>query len=263
MKKKVQISEAWDSFLGEEFHKNYFVELLAQVNDAYASGEVYPPQEKIFRAFALCVPSDVRVVILGQDPYHTPGVADGLAFSSLPHNHIPPSLKNIYKEIEREFGVSCAEPPQVDEIRGVGKVAREAYSYMVTESQGTHNKEVRYLRRFQSSDLTHWARQGVLLLNTTLTVESGKANSHAEIGWHEFTDAVIGTVSRECPHVVFMLWGNYAKQKHVLIDSSKHLILKSPHPSPLSAHRGFLGNGHFKKANEYLRSHGKNEIRWC
>jgi uracil-DNA glycosylase len=177
----------------------------------------------MFRAFESASPKEVRVVILGQDPYHTPAVADGLAFSSFSTNPIPPSLLNIYKEIEAEFHTPCAHTP----------------------------------------DLSHWAEQGVLLLNASLTVESGKANSHAAFGWHEFTDAVIESVSRECTHVVFLLWGNYAREKRTLIDATKHLILESPHPSPLSAHRGFLGNNHFKKANEYLEKHGRGTISWC
>ncbi len=219
----ISFFSAWTTLLHEELEKPYVSDLFEKVGESYRSSSVCPPQEKIFRALELCAPSDVRVVILGQDPYHTPNVADGLAFSSLPHNAIPQSLKNIYKEIEREYGVTCP----------------------------------------RTSDLSLWAKQGVLLLNASLTVESGRANSHVKFGWHEFTDAVIRTVSRECPHVVFMLWGNYAREKRSLIDSGKHLILESSHPSPLSAHRGFLGNGHFKKANEYLVAHEKGEIRWC
>ena len=168
------------------------------------------------------LPEDVKVVILGQDPYHTPGVADGLAFSSFSSYRVPPSLQNIYKEIEMEFGVKPKENP----------------------------------------DLTHWANQGVLLLNSSLTVESEKANSHVDFGWHKFTDEVISIISRECEHVVFMLWGNYARSKKHLIDESKHLLLESAHPSPLSAHRGFFGNNHFKKANEYLEKNSRVKILW-
>jgi uracil-DNA glycosylase len=177
----------------------------------------------MFRAFDLCAPKDVRVVILGQDPYHTPGVADGLAFSSFPQNSVPPSLLNMHKEIEAEFGTTCARTP----------------------------------------DLTRWATQGVLLLNTALTVQSGVANSHADYGWHMFTDAVIQVISNECEHVVFLLWGNNARQKHSLIDALKHCILESAHPSPLSAYKGFFGNDHFKKANEYLEQHQRGAISWC
>lgn len=220
---QVKISPAWQKLLEGEFAKPYFAELREQVRQAYLSQHVFPHPSRMFRAFDEVAPKDVRVVILGQDPYHTPGVADGLAFSSFPDNPIPPSLANIYKEIEREFGCACAPTP----------------------------------------DLSHWAKQGVLLLNASLTVESGQANSHVGFGWHTFTDAVIRVVSRECEHVVFILWGNYAREKRALIDTSKHFILESPHPSPLSAHKGFFGNGHFIKANGYLAEHGRGEIVWC
>lgn len=219
---KIYINPLWDALLHDEIAKPYFYALLSDVGGARLSDTVFPPSQKVFRAFTLCAPNDVRVIILGQDPYHTSGVADGLAFSSADNNPVPPSLRNIYKEIEAEYGVKCKQSP----------------------------------------DLTRWAEQGVLLLNASLTVLSGKANSHAEFGWHEFTDAVISTISRECDHAVFMLWGNYARAKRELIDSSKHLVLESPHPSPLSAHRGFLGNGHFKKASEYLNANGRGEIDW-
>jgi len=219
----VKISPAWEPLLREEFAKSYFSVLREKVRTAYLEGKVFPPPAKMFRAFDLCTPKDVRVVILGQDPYHTSGVADGLAFSSLPTNPVPPSLLNIFKEIESEFGCVCPRTP----------------------------------------DLTRWAEQGVLLLNASLTVEGGKANSHSEIGWHAFTDAVISAISRNEEHVVFLLWGNYARQKKDLIDSTKHCILESPHPSPLSAHKGFLGNGHFKRTNAYLKQHGRGEILWC
>jgi uracil-DNA glycosylase len=212
----------WERLLHEECVKPYFVRLQKRVREAYIKSTVFPPSSKMFRALETCTPENVRVVILGQDPYHTPGVADGLAFSSNEGNPMPPSLQNIYKEIAQEFACSPRTTP----------------------------------------DLSDWAKQGVLLLNASLTVESGRANSHVEFGWHEFTDAVIVAVSRECEHVVFMLWGNYAREKRVLIDDTKHLILESAHPSPLSAHRGFLGNGHFKKANEYLDEHRGGEIFW-
>lgn len=223
MPEEVKIATPWRPLLEEEFVRPYFGELREKVRGAYLKRKIFPHPSRIFRAFELCAPKDVRVVILGQDPYHTPGVADGLAFSSFPKNPVPPSLLNIYKEIEQEFGCVCPRTPE----------------------------------------LTKWATQGVLLLNASLSVEGGKANSHADIGWHEFTDAVIRIISRECEHVVFLLWGNYARQKRTLIDGSKHLILESPHPSPLSAHKGFFGNGHFKAANEYLEKHGRGEIKWC
>lgn len=219
----VKIAEAWRPLLKEEFAKLYFNELRERVRKEYLSGEVFPHPTRMFRAFDLCTPEDVRVVILGQDPYHTPGVADGLAFSSFPENPVPPSLLNMFKEIEAEFGCTIPRTP----------------------------------------DLARWATQGVLLLNTALTVQSGMANSHADYGWHIFTDAVITKLSEKEEYIVFMLWGNNARQKRALIDSTKHLILESPHPSPLSAHKGFLGNGHFKKANEYLKAHGRVEVIWC
>ncbi len=219
----VQIAPAWKPLLEEEFSKPYFEELRSKVREAYVKKKVFPHPRAMFRAFDMCAPSDVRVVILGQDPYHTPGVADGLAFSSFPENPVPPSLLNIYKEIEMEFGCVCSRNP----------------------------------------DLTKWAQQGVLLLNASLTVELGQANSHVAYGWHEFTDAVIRIISREYEHVVFLLWGNYARQKRTLIDETKHLILESAHPSPLSAHKGFFGNNHFKKANEYLEKHDRGKIDWC
>lgn len=263
MKKIINISSSWLPLLEEEFAKPYFVELREKVRSAYCSKKVFPHPSRMFRAFDEVAPRDVRVVILGQDPYHTPGVADGLAFSSFPGNPVPPSLENIYKEIEMEFGCSFKGLSQTDEIRGMGEKTMEAYADMTTESLGTHNDEVRRLRKSHTPDLTHWAQQGVLLLNASLTVESGVANSHVGFGWHIFTDAVIRIISRECDHVVFMLWGNYARQKRDLIDGTKHCILESPHPSPLSAHKGFFGNGHFVKANEYLAAHDRSTIKWC
>lgn len=222
VQKEIRITSEWKKLLEGEFSKPYFDGLSARVREEYLKGPVFPHPSKIFRAFELVKPEDVKVVILGQDPYHTPGVADGLAFSSLSGNPIPPSLKNIFKEIEAESGIPCEGSP----------------------------------------DLTRWARQGVLLLNASLSVREGEANSHADYGWHLFTDAVISAVSNECEHVAFLLWGAFAGKKDFLIDGSKHLILKSPHPSPLSAHKGFLGNGHFKKANEYLAAYSRGTIDW-
>lgn len=220
---EVSMSAEWRTLLADEFQKPYFVGLRSRVREAYLHGKVYPPPTQVFRALDLVAPRDVRVVILGQDPYHTPGVADGLAFSSLPGNPIPPSLKNIFKEIESEFGVTCPNTPV----------------------------------------LTEWASQGVLLLNTSFTVAQGEANSHAEYGWGEFTDAIITALCRTQEHIVFLLWGNNARAKKLLIDTQKHLVLESAHPSPLSAYKGFLGNGHFKKANAYLQLHGRGPINWC
>ena len=220
--REIKFAPEWEPLLQEEFAKPYFGELRTKVREAYLSRNVFPHPSRMFRAFEECAPNDVRVVVLGQDPYHTPGVADGLAFSSFTGNPVPPSLENIYKEIYAEFGVTTPRTP----------------------------------------NLTHWAREGVLLLNASLTVESGLANSHVAFGWHQFTDAVINIISRDCNHVVFLLWGNYAREKRTLIDESKHCILESPHPSPLSAHRGFIGNGHFKKANAYLEKNGRGKVVW-
>lgn len=219
---KVHIAPEWEGLLQDEFAKPYFINLREKVRKAYLEQDVFPPPQNMFRAFDSCAPKNVRVVILGQDPYHTPNVADGLAFSTKEGNPIPPSLQNIYKEIASEFKCAPRTTP----------------------------------------DLSDWAKQGVLLLNASLTVESGKANSHVEFGWHEFTDAVIRILSEREVHVVFVLWGNYAREKRALIDTSKHLILESPHPSPLSAHKGFFGNRHFKKANEYLIKEGRKGIIW-
>ena len=218
---EVKIADGWRALLKEEFELPYFAELADRVRQEYLQETVFPQPSNIFRAFDLVAPSDVRVVILGQDPYHTPGVADGLAFSTLPGNTVPPSLQNIFKELRSE-GFDTKDDP----------------------------------------DLTRWAEQGVLLLNASLSVRSGEPNSHADYGWHHFTDAVIKTISDSSEHVVFMLWGNFARKKSTLIDSSKHLILESAHPSPLSAHNGFFGNNHFTKANEYLVAHSRPPIDW-
>ncbi len=220
--REVRISEEWKKLLAGEFEKDYFINLREKVRNEYLNSHVFPHPTKVFRAFELVKPSEVRVVILGQDPYHTPSVADGLAFSSLPENAVPPSLLNMFKEIESEFGMKCERNP----------------------------------------DLTRWAQQGVLLLNASLSVRSGEANSHADFGWHTFTDAVIRAISEKENHVVFMLWGAFAGKKVDLIDKTKHLVLTSVHPSPLSAHRGFFGNNHFKSANEYLKNSGRGEIDW-
>ncbi len=218
---EIDVPQAWKPLLSEELNRLNCTELVNKITLAYASDEVFPPQAQIFRALELCSPQRTRVVILGQDPYHTSGLADGLAFSTSESNPVPPSLRNIFNEIGQEYG-TCPIIP----------------------------------------NLTRWSKQGVLLLNATLTVEAGKANSHVTFGWHEFTNAVIGALSENEEHVVFLLWGNYARQKKKLIDASRHLILESAHPSPLSAHKGFLGNGHFKKANTYLDEHNRGQIDW-
>jgi len=218
----VKMSPQWMELLKDEFAKPYFEALTEKIRKEYLNGTVFPPPKNIFRALNLVVPTDVKVVILGQDPYHTPAVADGLAFSTKSANRIPPSLQNIFKEIEQEFGGPINTDP----------------------------------------NLERWAKQGVLLLNASLSVRSGEANSHAEYGWHTFTDAIIHTLSEKYEHIVFMLWGAFAGNKGSLIDIHKHCVLKSPHPSPLSAHRGFFGNNHFKSANEYLKEHKRGEIVW-
>lgn len=218
----VKIAEEWKILLQEEFSKPYFKELSGKVREEYLKGPVFPHPSKVFRAFELVAPKEVKVVILGQDPYHTPGVADGLAFSSVSQNPIPPSLQNMFKEIAEEFGYKVEKSP----------------------------------------DLSRWAKQGVLLLNASLSVRAGEANSHQDYGWHIFTDAAIKAISDKCDHVVFMLWGSFAGKKEELIDWTKHLVLKSAHPSPLSAHRGFFGNNHFTQANDYLKEHSRPEINW-
>ena len=218
----VKIEASWKELLNDEFEKDYFKQLTDFVRDEYTSQTIFPPAAKIFNAFDLCPVESTRVVILGQDPYHGPGQAHGLCFSVNDGVKIPPSLVNIYKEIHADLDKPIP----------------------------------------QSGNLERWAKQGVLLLNATLTVRAHQAGSHQKKGWEEFTDSVIKTIAQERENIVFLLWGAYAIKKSALIDKSKHLILTSPHPSPLSAHRGFLGNKHFSKANEYLAEKGLNEIDW-
>lgn len=217
-----QIPESWRRLLSDELEKDYIKNLDHFVENEYAEGTCYPPKEQIFRAFELCPPNRVRVVLLGQDPYHEAGQAVGLCFSVGKGTKMPPSLKNIFKELETDCQVSLPD----------------------------------------SGDLTGWAEQGVLLLNACLSVREHKAGSHAKHGWERLTDAVIRAVSARCDHVVFMLWGNYAISKSGLIDSSKHLVLTSPHPSPLSAWQGFFGNHHFSQCNSYLVKYGMEPIDW-
>ena len=220
---KVQINSNWEKLLNPEFRKPYFTDLVDFVKNAYRKTVCYPAGKDIFRAFNECPLDDVKVVIIGQDPYHGPKQAHGYCFSVSSSISHPPSLINIFKEIETDLGL---EYPK-------------------------------------SGDLTPWARQGVFLLNATLTVEANKAGSHQKIGWETFTDSVIRIISEKRENIVFMLWGSYAKQKSNLIDSFKHCVLKSGHPSPLSANRGFwFGNKHFSKCNSYLNEVGKNEINW-
>ncbi|MCS5490296.1 uracil-DNA glycosylase [Algoriphagus limi] len=218
----VRIEESWRVVLSEVFQKPYFKDLVTFVKSEYASQTVYPPGKLIFNAFDQCPLDQVKVVILGQDPYHGPGQAHGLSFSVRPGVPFPPSLLNIFKEIKSDLGIDM--PP--------------------------------------NGDLTRWAKQGVFLLNATLTVRAAQAGSHQKHGWEEFTDSVIHTISEKRSNVVFLLWGAYAGKKAELIDEKKHLILKAPHPSPLSAHRGFLGCKHFSKANAYLERNGIDPIKW-
>lgn len=216
------IGNDWDSVLADEFKKDYFLEIKDFVDEEYESKTVYPPYEEIFNAFKLTPLSDVKVVILGQDPYHEPGQAHGLAFSTPEGRPIPKSLKNIFKEINEE------------------------YDYPVPES----------------GCLESWAKQGVFLLNTVLTVEKGNANSHSKCGWQTFTDNVIKILDGQAQPIVFLLWGKQAEKKKELINNPNHLVLVTSHPSPFSARRGFFGSNHFKLANEFLKENKKEEIDW-
>ncbi|MBR1681756.1 MAG: uracil-DNA glycosylase [Bacteroidaceae bacterium] len=218
----VKIEPSWGRQLATEFQQPYFEQLTAFVRQEYAAGPCYPPGSKIFNAFNTTPFDRVKVVILGQDPYHEPGQAMGLSFSVPEGVALPPSLRNIYGEIQQELGT----PPPA------------------------------------SGDLTRWAQQGVLLLNATLTVRRGQAGSHQGRGWETFTDAAIRALAREREHLVFLLWGSYAGQKAQFIDSARHLVLRSAHPSPLSAYRGFFGNHHFQLCNDYLIQHGIVPIEW-
>lgn len=219
----VKIEPTWKQQLGAEFDKPYFATLAEQVRQAYRMGPCFPPSRLVFNAFNLCPFNEVKVVIMGQDPYHEPGQAMGLSFSVPEGVAIPPSLQNIFKEIQTDLGKPLPT----------------------------------------SGDLTRWASQGVLLLNATLTVQAHVANSHQGMGWSVFTDAAIRALSAHREHLVFMLWGGYARSKRSLIDGQRHLILESVHPSPLSANRGgWFGNHHFSRCNAYLRSHGVTEIDW-
>ena len=221
---RIKLEPSWKAALLGEFQQPYMQALGDFLRREKAAGKViYPPGPFIFNALNSTPLDHVRVVILGQDPYHGPGQAHGLCFSVPPEVPIPPSLVNIYKELKRDLNT---DPPH-------------------------------------HGCLQYWANQGVLLLNTTLTVEQGKAGSHAQAGWQTFTDRIISLVSEQRPHVAFLLWGAHAQSKAGLIDPTRHLLLKSAHPSPLSAHRGFLGNGHFSRANQFLRQHGMLPIDWA
>lgn len=218
----VTLESSWKNALGPVFHTDTFSALARFIKIEYQEQTVFPPGAKIFSAFWQCPLPSVKVVILGQDPYHGPGQAHGLSFSVAPGVPFPPSLLNIFKELKRDLGLDL--PP--------------------------------------NGDLSRWAAQGVFLLNATLTVRANAAGSHQHQGWETFTDEVIRTINREREQVVFLLWGAFAQKKADLIDSNKHLVLTAPHPSPLSAYRGFLGCGHFSKANAYLEITGRNPIAW-
>lgn len=219
---EVRIDSSWKTRLQTEFDKPYFRELTDFVRREYGSATVYPPGRLIFNAFDLCPFDKVKVVIIGQDPYHEPGQAHGLCFSVNDGVPFPPSLRNIFKEISDDLGKPVPA----------------------------------------SGDLTRWARQGVLLLNATLTVRAGQAGSHQGRGWEEFTDAVIRELNAQRDGLVFILWGGYAKKKGAIIDRSRHLVLSSAHPSPLSAYNGFFGNHHFSLTNKWLADHGETPIEW-
>jgi uracil-DNA glycosylase len=218
----VKIDESWKEILKDEFEKPYFSQLTDFVKSEYQQHHVFPPGKEIFNAFNLCPFNSLKVVIIGQDPYHGPGQAHGLCFSVKDGIVFPPSLKNIFKEINNDLGIPIP----------------------------------------QTGDLSRWAKQGVLLLNATLTVRAHFAGSHQKKGWETFTDEVIRNVSENKENVVFLLWGAYAQQKSEMIDRTKHLILESVHPSPLSASRGFFGNHHFSRTNQFLQSKGLTPVNW-
>jgi uracil-DNA glycosylase len=218
----VNIEKSWKERLSEEFEKDYFIKLCDFIRNEYKSSTIYPPGSLIFNAFNRCPFREVKAVIIGQDPYHGPGQAHGLCFSVRDGVGFPPSLINIFKEIEMDLGIT---------------------------------KPV-------SGNLERWSSQGVFLLNATLTVRAHQAGSHQKKGWEEFTDSVISELNKEKEHLVFFLWGAYAQKKGESIDRSKHLVLESVHPSPLSASRGFFGNKHFSKCNDYLKEHGIETIDW-
>ncbi len=218
----IDIEQSWKEVLKDEFEKEYFKTLSNTVREEYLSKTIFPTPKNVFSAFLQCPFDNVKVVILGQDPYHGAGQAHGLAFSVQDTVKVPPSLQNIYKELETDIGKAIPK----------------------------------------TGNLEDWARQGVLLLNATLTVEKDKAGSHQGLGWEQFTDAVIKKISDEKENVVFLLWGKYAQEKGAVIDTEKHLVLTAPHPSPFSAYTGFFGCRHFSKTNFYLKAHKIEEIVW-
>ena len=222
---EVKIEKSWKNILKDFFETDDWKKISNFVKKEYLTkkGKIYPELKNIFKAFELTPFNKVKVIILGQDPYHNPGQAHGLSFSIPKNFPLPPSLKNIYKEIENDLGIK---------------------------------------KNYQDGNLEGWAKQGVFLLNAILSVEKNKPTSHSKIGWEKFTDFVIKKLSDERENLVFILWGNYARSKKNLIDSKKHLILESAHPSPFSAHRGFFGNKHFSKTNDYLEKHNLKKIEW-
>lgn len=223
----VKLNQEWLELLSSYLNQQQFINLTSEIKREYLAGEkIYPHPSKIFNALSLTAPGKVKVVILGQDPYHGPGQAMGLSFSVPVSVKNPPSLKNIFKELESELGHKS-------------------------------DAEIKH-----DGDLTSWAEQGVLLLNSVLTVKAGKPGSHSGRGWEQFTDGIISELSNNYSGIIFMLWGNYAKQKLSLIDASRHTVLTAPHPSPFSAHSGFLGCNHFVSANQKLKLSGKAEIKW-
>jgi uracil-DNA glycosylase len=219
---EVNINESWKHKLSQEFNKPYFVQLTNFVKEEYKSQQIYPPIQDIFNAFEYCSFENTKVVIIGQDPYHGAGQANGLCFSVRPGVAMPPSLVNIFKEIKDDLGKEI--PP--------------------------------------NGDLQRWAQQGVLLLNATLTVRASTPGSHQKKGWESFTDAVIKVLNEVKSGLVFILWGAYAQKKGAIIDKHRHLVLSSPHPSPFSAYNGFFGNKHFSKTNQYLSTNGEKAIFW-
>lgn len=216
------VPKRWKDAILTKRPESNWTSLFSTIDNAYNESKVYPPKQDVFKALELVSPDEVKVVIVGQDPYHGAGQAHGLSFSVPEGQKIPPSLRNIFKELHRSL--NCEIP--------------------------------------QNGNLTHWAKQGVLLLNTSLTVEEAKAGSHSKLGWQDFTDSILECLE-DCPHVVYLLWGNHAEGKRKLIDESRNLILSAPHPSPLSAHKGFIGCDHLVKANAYLHQSGRNPIDCC
>ena len=218
----VQIGNEWDEILKDEFQSDYYAQIRERLKQEYASHEIYPPMQDIFNALRYTSYSDVKAVLLGQDPYHGPGQAHGLCFSVRPGVAPPPSLQNIFKELQSDMGLPAPH----------------------------------------SGCLIPWAKEGVLMLNTTLTVRRGQANSHSKIGWTKFTDAIIQKLNDHEQPIVFLLWGSNARSKKALITNPNHLILETVHPSPLSAHQGFFGSRHFSQCNEFLMAHGIAPIDW-